>query len=393
MASHLDSAPRSPGEQPAPRRCQRCLLLETHDTLVFDDAGICNICRNIEHKHTRIDWESREQQFRLLLDEYRGSYSYDCIVPFSGGKDSAYTLWAVVEQYHLKPLVVCFDHGFMRPTVLANTERTIRQLGVDFLKFRANWKVVKRLMLETLRRKGDFCWHCHTGIFAFPMQMAIKFQVPLVIWGQPNTEYNAFFRTDEPELVDEKRFNRYVNLGITAEDMEGMLDGEVTMRDLEPFRFPDKEELRKLNYRSICLGTYIPWDVKSQTEIIKRELGWQEDAVEGVPGAYSYEKIECFVQGVRDYLRFIKRGMGRTNHLASIDIRDGRLSREEGLKLMEDHDGRRPASLDVFLEITGISQEEFMETASQHMVYPHQHDPSKVKPGAQLWDQELWNRE
>ena len=375
------------------RRCTKCLLLETHDTIVFDDEGVCNICRNIEHRQTKIDWESREQQFRLLLDEHRGKYAYDCIVPFSGGKDSTYTLWAAVELYGLKPLVVCFDHGFMRPTVLANTERTIRKLGVDFLKFRANWKVVKKLMLESLRRKGDFCWHCHTGIFAFPMQMALKFQVPLTIWGEPNTSYNAFFRMDEPELVDEKRFNRYINLGITAEDMVGMLDDEVTMRDLEPFRYPPKEELRQLNYRSVCLGTYQPWDVKTQAEIIKKELGWQEDAVEGVPGVYGYEKIECFVQGVRDYLRFIKRGMGRTNHLATIDIRDGRLTREEGMRLMEEHDGKRPASIDAFTEIVGISEEEMIDIAAQHVVYPHKFDPTKVRPGSKLWDHDLWNRE
>jgi N-acetyl sugar amidotransferase len=375
------------------RRCARCLLLETHDTIVFDAEGVCNVCRNIEHKREKVDWVAREREFAGILEEYRGKHAYDCIVPFSGGKDSTFTLWALVKRYGLKPLVVCFDHGFMRPTVLANTERAVRNLGVDFLKFRASWKVVKKLMVESLRRKGDFCWHCHTGIFSFPMQMALRFQVPLVIWGQPNTEYNAYFRLDEPEIVDEKRFNRYINLGITAEDMVGMLDGEVTLRDLESFRYPPREALRALGYRSICMGTYVPWDVKEQTRIIERELGWRGDQVEGVPGAQSYEKIECFVQGVRDYLRFIKRGMGRTNHLACIDIRDGRLSRDEGLKLIAEHDGKRPASLDAFLEVTGLTEAEFNEIAAQHVVYPHTHDFSSATRGPELWDQKLWNRE
>jgi len=374
-----------------PRRCARCLLLETHDTLVFDDEGVCNVCRNIEHKQQRVDWVAREREFLAIVDEYRDEHAYDCIVPFSGGKDSTFTLWALVVRYGLKPLVVCFDHGFMRPTVLANTERTVRRLGVDFLKFRASAKVVKQLMLESLRRKGDFCWHCHTGIFSFPMQMALRFQVPLVVWGQPNTEYNAYFRMDEPELVDEKRFNRYVNLGITAEDMVGMLEGsEITLRDLEPFRYPPREALRALGYRSICLGTYVPWDVKEQTRIIEKELGWEGAPVEGVPPAYSYEKIECAMQGVRDYLRFIKRGMGRTNHLATIDIRDGRLAREEGLRLMEQYDGRRPASLEPFLRMTGLTETEFMAIATQHEVHPHRHDPTKVVRGAPLPDQKDW---
>jgi len=277
--------------------------------------------------------------------------------------------------------------------LLANTERTIRKLGVDFLKFRANWKVVKKLMLESLKRKGDFCWHCHTGIFAFPMQVAIKFQVPLVIWGEPSAEYTAFYRYDEPEWVDEKRFNRFVNLGITAEDMKGMLGEDVDMRDLEPFRYPSKQLLRELDYRSICLGSYIPWDVKAQVEVIKNEVGWQEEKVEGIPETYGYEKIECFMQGVRDYLRFIKRGMGRTNHLACIDIRAGRLTRDEGLKLVAQHDGKRPASLDVFLEIVGISEEEFNEIAAEHAVYPHKPNFSEVARGDKLWDHDFWSRE
>lgn len=372
------------------KRCVRCLLAETHDTILFDAEGVCNICRNIEHKKEVIDWPAKEKEFREILDRYRGKHAYDCIIPFSGGKDSAYTAYALVRNYGVKPLVVCFDHGFMRPTVLANTEKTIRALGVDFLKFRAGWKVVRRLMVESLKRKGDFCWHCHTGIFSFPMQMAIRFQVPLVIWGQPNTEYNAYFRMDEPELVDEKRYNRYINLGITAEDMAGMLGPEIDARDLEPFRYPPKEELKKLGYRSICMGTYIPWDVKKQVEIIEKELGWQEDAVEGVPPEYGYEKIECFLQGVRDYLRFIKRGMGRTNHLACIDIRDGRLTREEGERLMREFDGKRPASLDVFLKMVEITEEEFNKIALEHAVYPHQPDLSSVEKGQPLWDQQFW---
>ncbi len=374
------------------KRCTKCLLAETHDTIVFDEQGVCNVCRNIEYKQEAMDWPAKEKEFRQILDEYRGTNTYDCIVPFSGGKDSTYTLHALVKDFHLKPLVVCFDHGFMRPTVLADTERTIRRLGVDFLKFRSGWKVVRRLMVESLKRKGDFCWHCHTGIFSFPMQMAIKFHVPLVIWGQPSSEYNAFYRYDEPEMVDEKRFNRYVNLGLTAEDMAGMLGEGITERDLEPFRYPSKEALKALGYRSICMGSYIPWDVKRQTEIIQRELGWQGDAVEGVPAEFSYEKVECFLQGVRDYLRFIKRGMGRTNHLASIDIRDGRMTREEGERLMKEHDGKRPASLDLFLEMVGMTEEEFNKIAAEHSIDPHRFDFSTVEKGKQLWDQKLWTK-
>jgi hypothetical protein len=118
-------------------------------------------------------------------------------------------------------------------------------------------------MYESLKRKGDFCWHCHAGIFAFPMKMAVKLKVPLIFWGEKSTEYMAYYGYGENEEVDERRFNRLTNLGITAEDMAGMIEG-VTLKDLQPYIYPKLGELRAINCRSVCLGSYIPWDARSR---------------------------------------------------------------------------------------------------------------------------------
>lgn len=376
------------------RLCSRCVTPETHETIFFDAEGVCNVCRQQEYKQEKIDWAAREQELHALLDSYRGKGDYDCIVPFSGGKDSTFTLYALVRQYGMKPLVVSFDHGFYRPTVQEGKLRTYRRLGVDVLQFTPNWHIVKKLMLESLKRKGDFCWHCHTGIFAYPMQVAVKYKIPLVIWGEPSAEYTSYYSYDDgPEEVDEERFNRFVNLGITAEDMLGMLGGEVTLRDLQPFTYPKLRDLKAINCRSFCLGSYIPWDVKKQSDLIRRELDWREEAVEGVPPEYGYEKIECMFQGVRDYLKYIKRGYARVSHLASIDIRNGRMSREAALEYVKQYEGKRPASLDVFLEYLGLTEAEFNEIAVSQIVYPNVCDPALLEKGPELWDQKLWFRD
>ena len=373
------------------KTCSKCLLPETQETITFDDAGVCNVCRQHDYKKEKIDWAQRKKELDHLVEEHRGKGSYDCLIPFSGGKDSTFTLLYLVKKYNVKPLVVTFDHGFMRPNVLANAERAIKALGVDYLKFRPNWQIVKRLMLETLRRKGDFCWHCHTGIFSYSMQIAVKFKVPLIFWGEPSAEYTSYYGYDETEEVDERRFNRFVNLGITAEDMLGMLGGGVTMRDLEPFTYPSIKDLRAIRFRSVCLGSFIPWDVKEHIKLIRKEVGWQEDEVEGIPPEYGYEKIECAMQGVRDYLKFIKRGFGRTAHLASLDLRNGRLTAGQARKMILQYDGKRPASLDVFLKYVGLTEDEFNRIAMTHVVSPHVHDPAKVPKGKPLHDQPEWD--
>ena len=94
------------------RRCTRCLLPETHETLVLDDEGVCNVCRAQEVK-AEINWSERLVQLDKLVDEYRGRFRYDCLVPFSGGKDSTWTLYYLMNRYPgLKPLVVRLTMGF-----------------------------------------------------------------------------------------------------------------------------------------------------------------------------------------------------------------------------------------------------------------------------------------
>jgi N-acetyl sugar amidotransferase len=375
------------------KRCTKCNLPETHETIIFDKQGICNICNQQDIKNFNIDWGQRKRDLDRLVEEYRGKYDYDCLIPFSGGKDSTWTLNYLVKEYGLKPLVVRFDHGFMRPNLEENVKRTIRKLGVDIHTFTPNWKVVKKLMLQSFLEKGDFCWHCHTGIFSYPMWVALEKKVPLIFWGEPSAEYTAYYDYSQAEEVDEKRFNRYINLGVTSDDMFIRLEGKLDHRDLKPYKYPPVKDLRSLGYRSVCLGSYIPWDVKKQSEIIAQDLGWRGDQVENVPPEYSYEKIECYMQGVRDYIKYIKRGYSRPSHLVALDIRHGRLKKEDGVKLIMDYEGRRPPSLDLFLQFVGLTEQEFNEIAMAHQVSPYAHDPQRILPGQRMADFERWSKD
>lgn len=380
------------------KRCARCGLPETYETIQFDSYGVCNICRQHEYKKDKIDWSERKRMLDSLVQDFRGKNDYDCLIPFSGGKDSTYTLYYLVKEYKLKPLVVQFNHGFMRPNLLANNERTFKKLGLDVLSFTPNWKVVKRLMLESLIRKGDFCWHCHTGIFSYPMHVAIKYQIPLVFWGEPSSEYTAYYdyRENEIEKVDESRFNRFVNLGITAEDMKGMIqkDFDLDPRDLAPYTYPPIRDLKKLQYQSVCLGSFISWDTKRHFEVISKELGWQGDEVEGMPpGKYSYEKIECYMQGVRDYLKYLKRGYSRVTQMTALDIRNGRMERQEADKLVAQWEGKKPPSLRLFLEYLEMSEEEFNKIVQKLVVPPFEPDFQKIPSAGQTKDFDRWYRE
>ncbi|MBT6051895.1 MAG: N-acetyl sugar amidotransferase [Candidatus Scalindua sp.] len=375
------------------QRCIKCTLPITWETLNFDQNGVCNICRNWEAKTESVDWEERE---RILLKIFEGvkernkDREYDCIVPFSGGKDSTYTLYAIVRKYGLKPLVVSFDHGFYRPKTIENRTRTFKKLGVDVINFTPNWKIVKKLMLESLIRKGDFCWHCHAGVFSYPMQFAVKFNIPLLIWGEGGGEYETYFRYAELEETDEWKYNRRIIMGMRAEDLAGFIN--VELRDLSPFIYPSKEELDKVGVKSLPLGNYIQWNQEKFAETIQKELGWNYDEVESLyPDELGFDKVECMMTGIRDYIKYLKRGFSRITHRTTIDIKQGRISRDEGLALIRKYEHRKPASLPIFLKILDLSEEEFNRICLNQLIPPAiAVDPDTIPVGKKLWDQDLW---
>lgn len=379
-------------------RCKRCHLPETYETIEFDAEGICNVCRSTERKKL-IDWSERKKLLDSLVEKYRGKGDYDCIVPFSGGKDSTFQLWYLMKEYKLKPLVVRFNHGFMRTKHLQNSERTLKKLGADILEFTPSWHIVKRVMLESFRRKTDFCWHCHTGIYSYPLRVALRYNVPLIFWGEPLAEISHYYNylDDSVEYEDETKFNMCRNLGITAEDMHSMIstpEDPVDPRDLIPFTYPSLPELKKINYCSVCLGSFIPWDYAKNSEIIRRELGWESDELEGVPSEINEhgEKIECFMQGARDYIKFMKRGYSRVTQISAFHIRNGRMAPEEALPFIA-QEGKRPPSLDVLLGYLGLTEAEFNEIVKATEVFPYTHDHANTKAATPTADMKLWYRE
>ena len=362
--------------------CKKCVIPETAETHTFNARGVCSVCNNIKLKK-KIDWKKREIELDLIIKKYKEKYEYDCIIPFSGGKDSTFALWYLVKKKKVKPLVVRFDHNFLRKNVEENTQRSLNILGVDFINYKPNFNIVKKMMMESLLRRGDFCWHCHVGIHAFPMNTAIKRNIPLLFYGEPSSEYSSFYSYNDIEEVDVEKFNKATNLGINAEDMLEMLNerypkDKISKKDIENYIFPSQRKINTHKVKGVYLGNYIPWDVKEQVKIIKSELGWKGDIVEGIPSEYDYEKIECIMQGVRDYIKYLKRGFGRTSHLTSIDIRNNRITRKKALDLVKMHDGKRPKALDIFLKILKISEDEFYDIVASHVVAPHSM-PNKEK--------------
>jgi len=343
------------------RYCARCCMPETQEGVKFDELGICQACQSSEQK-IHINWVGREKNLRDLLDvaKSKAGNNYDCIVPISGGKDSVYQLHVLVKVYGMKPLAVTFSHNWYSETGWYNLQNALQEFNVDHIMFTPNRDLVNRIANRSLGAIGDACWHCHSGVGAFPLQAAVRFNIPLLIWGESIAESSGRASYKDPV----HKFDRDYFIKVSAKRQpKEMVCETLSERDLYPFNVPTIEEIERVGVYGIHLGDYIFWDEERQTEFISQEYGWKETEMEG---AYKgYKSAECIMAGVHDFTCYLKRGYGRSTFQACLDVRTGLLTRDEGFQLAQQIDSERPGALDYFLKITKLSEQEFFETMKQ----------------------------
>lgn len=335
--------------------CTRCCMPSSNEGMQFDELGICLACRAQEQK-MRINWKKSEAVLRETLEGYKekAGDNYDCIIPISGGKDSVFQLHVLKKVYGMKPLAVTFNHNWYSETGKYNLENALEKLEIDHIMFTPNKALVKKLFVKSFYKIGDSCWHCHAGVGAFPLQIAVKFNIPLLIWGESVCESSG--RADFRDNV--QKFDRDYFTKVSAKLYpEQMIDEEITRKDLKPFELPSFEDIERVGVVGLHLGDYLFWDDERQMEFIKKEYDWRE---EHRPGHYKgFKGNECKFETLHDHMKYVKRGFGRGTDQASADVRAGLLTREEGFEIAKKYDQQRPAYLDEFLDMANITEEEY----------------------------------
>jgi N-acetyl sugar amidotransferase len=333
----------------------------SNEGMQFDEMGICQACQSSEQK-IRINWVEREKELKKILDHYKSlNNDYDCIIPISGGKDSTFQLHVLTKIYGMRALAVTFSHTWFSETGRYNLQNCLEKFDVDHIMFSPGRSLVNRLARQSLYKIGDSCWHCHAGVGAFPMQIAVRYRIPLMIWGESIAETSGRATHRNPV----RKFDRDYFTKVSAKRYpEEMVSDEISLRELAGFRLPSVEDIEKVGVVGIHLGDFIFWDDERQMEFVRDVYDWREDKVEGT--YKNYKSVECKMAGVHDYTKFLKRGFGRGTDHASVDVRAGLLTREEAFELAKKSDTERPAALDWYLQITGFSEDEFNSVMSQH---------------------------
>lgn len=365
--------------------CKSCLFPETKPDLHFNDDGICSACVGANNKDVNIDWDKRAQEFSRIIDKFRlpeNEIGYDCLIPVSGGKDSTYQAYFMKFVCKMNPLCVCFETTMTTELGRQNLDN-ISKMGMDVIHFKKNSNAYKSMVIEGFKRVGDEMWPNHIGIFTIPIMIATKFKIPLIIWGENSQlEYGGPLESLEQNQLNRSWLEEFGGLlGNRITDMVGV-DG-LTEKMLTPYFYPSDEELKSSGITSLFLGHYYFWDARKQLDIVM-DHGFmvKEDGV--VEGTYTnYENLDEKLVGLHDYFKYVKYGFGRATDHACIDIRNKRMSREEGIKIVDQYDGKYPSkSINDFIEYSNMTKEEIdsvIDSFTNPLLFKNDEDGNFVK--------------
>ncbi|MBI5728762.1 MAG: N-acetyl sugar amidotransferase [Candidatus Magasanikbacteria bacterium] len=340
--------------------CRKCVMPNTKPDLFFDEHGVCDACQSAELKNT-IDWDLRRREFDELIEQFRNrdASNYDCIVPVSGGKDSHYQVYIIKEIYKMNPLLISFESSSRTPLGRKNLDNIKKAFGVDLIVFEKNPVVYRKMSVEGFRKVGDEFWPNHLGIFTVPVRLALQAKIPLIIWGENSQlEYGGPKVARMKNVLNRRWLEEFGGLlGERVEDMIGV-DG-IEKKDLVSYFYPSEEELTAAGITGVFLGYYFKWDARPQVDLMK-EYGFSVKEDGPVEGTYTdYENLDEYFQSVHDYLKFVKFGFGRATDHACLDVRNGRMSREEAVAIVKKYDGKLPRKgIAEFVKFSGLSEQE-----------------------------------
>jgi N-acetyl sugar amidotransferase len=278
---------------------------------------------------------------------------------------TTYIVHLVKERLGLNPLLVTYNRYFNTPLGIRNLANLRIRLNCDILYQNVNPESVKRIVRSTLRRFGSIYWPILAGQTVFPVQTAVRFRVPLIIWGahQGLEQVGMFSHLHEVEMT--RRYRKDHDLmGHEADDLLSVFD-TLTEGDIWQYRYPDDAALDAVGVRGIYLGNYVRWDPKAQHELM---IARHDYASATFARTFdTYDHVDCFnYMDLHDQLKLFKHGYSRVTDHASREIRHGRLTREQGLALVRQHEQVPPRYIERFCDWLGMQPESLRFMLDQH---------------------------
>jgi N-acetyl sugar amidotransferase len=351
--------------------CRTCVVSNQRPRIIFDDEGVCSACRFAYEKQNTIDWEEREKELQALLDKHRRNDGrWDVIVPCSGGKDSSYVAHQLKHKYGMHPLTVTWAPFLYTDIGFQNFQHFIKS-GFNNMLCHGNGILHRKLARLALEELGD-AWQPFTyGQMCYAFHLAVEFNINLIFFGEngeaeyggdPKNNYLSHMPLEDWALLYFK--------GATADDLvqhglkykDYFSEEHVDQSDLQFYRPPSVDILSKRGIQMHWYSYYHKWVPQENYYYAVENTGFQANP-ERSEGTYSkYASLDDRLDGFHFYLAYIKFGISRATSDSAHEIRDGHITRDEGVALVRRYDGEFPSKyFKEFLDYLDITEEHFWE--------------------------------
>lgn len=346
-------------------------IKEKKQVIGFNDEGICSACVFHGEKETGIDWDNRDLQLRALLSRFKSTDgSYDVIVPGSGGKDSAFTAHVLKYKYGMNPLTVTWAPHLYTEIGWKNMQEWSHVGGIDNILYTPNGKLHREMTRNAFHKLAHPFQPFIIGQRIIGPAMAKRFGVKLVMYGENQAEYgNAIEENTNPVMnMDFFSFENILDMKFGGIPMGEYIEGNrYKIDDFAPYIPPNKDEVINAGVEVHYLGYYLKWDPQECYYYAVENTGFQANTMR-TEGTYSkYSSIDDKIDPFHYFTTLIKFGIGRCTYDAAQEVRNGKITREEAVHLVEKYDAEFPQKyFREFLEYIDTTEEEFWETINKH---------------------------
>lgn len=338
--------------------CTRCVMPDTRPGISFDENGVCSGCRSHEAKKNT-DWDKRWKEFEELCDKYRGmnGNGYDCMIAVSGGKDSHYQVHMMKNVMKMNPLLVSVEDNFpMTEAGLHNIQNISEEFGCNIISLKPDRKTQKTIMRYTFEKYGKPTWFIDRLIYTYPLQMALKFNTPLLVYGENVSHEYGGVNAEETYSARNQVMNGVAD-SISNEELTS--NTGVDEKALAILDVPGGEQLATLD--PMYLSYFIPWSSVGNY-YFAREHGFHDltgewDRTQTVE---NFDQVDSRAYLIHPWMKYPKFGHSAATDYASRFVRYGLISREEAVKLVKEHDANiDPLCVRDFCDFLGYSETEF----------------------------------
>ncbi len=350
--------------------CKECIMPNSRPRIVFNEKGICNACLHSKKKQ-KINWLNRKSEFlelveKIKFDTKKNNRLYDCVVPWSGGKDSTSIAIKLKFEFDLNPLLVTFS-----PLIVNecgnNNRNELSKMGFDSVFLMPNQKVSKLLSKRFFLERGNPKVAWDAGVNAGPVQIALSYNIPTVFYAEHGeSEYGGLVLNEDSE---KKRNLREVIEHQVGDFPENWVSDSISLKDLSPYIYPSEDKLNKIDLTAYYFSYFFRWSMLDNFEYVKSKMpNFQTNPNGRTEGTFTdFDSLDDKIDNLYYYMQYVKFGFGRATRDSCRMIQNYQMTREKGIELARKYDNEFPSKdFDEVLSFLDLKENEFEKIVNKH---------------------------